>query len=167
MKKQNSNTQKLDDKAFVRLTVILVFSILLFVACLASSTYAWFTSNVSSNRNIIKAAPQFRLVIDVRVDDTLLQKNADGSTVITESGEYTVTVTLPQESSSGYCEIEVGDERYKSDYILKEDAPTELVFTLIVSQDYEFGDSGIIIAPRWGIYSGVSHVQDQGTLVIE
>jgi uncharacterized membrane protein YdbT with pleckstrin-like domain len=44
---------KLTDKAFSRLLITSVVAILFLVACLCSTTYAWFVQDISSGENLI------------------------------------------------------------------------------------------------------------------
>ena len=165
MKKQNSNTEKLGDKAFVRLITMSVFGILLCIVCLCSSSYAWFSTSLSNNSNVIQSA-QCLLTVVANDGDNELVQNEDGSTTITASGTYTVTVSLPEGSSSGYCVIKAGGNVYHSDYIAWDEAPAEFSFTLVVSDGYDFSGS-VVLAPHWGIYSGECDIEAGGTITIE
>ena len=144
-----------------------IAAILFFIICLCSTTYAWFTQSLPNENNEIKAAE--RCLLTVTVEDgtqPLLTADCSASAVLTDlaAGTYTVTLTLPKDSASGYLVIETTPaQRYYSDFIQShtEDTPHMLTFTLVVADDVS-----LTLTPRWGIYSGTPHVKDGGTLAI-
>lgn len=97
---EQQNTEKLSDKAFARLILTSVFGVLLCLVLLCSTTYAWFTADVPSNNNEIKSATHCDLSVSVYKDGVALENIASG--VSLKAGNYTVTLTLPKDSASGY-----------------------------------------------------------------
>lgn len=172
------NTEKLSDKAFVRFLITSIFGIFVCLICLCSSTYAWFSSDVSSNNNKI-TAKQCELTVTVsEIDENgkvvkellkadLATAEESRKLVLTEGTTYSVKLELPKDSASGYLVIDTGSEKaYYSDYIerhTEENAKT-IEFTLTVT-----GTTGTVtFVPRWGIYSdsNLCSVKDKGTLTI-
>ena len=80
MDKQNKNTDKLTDKAFSRMMLTSVLGILVCLVCLCSTTWAWFTADVSNNSNTIGTG-QFNL--EVSVDEVRLERSSDRANVHT------------------------------------------------------------------------------------
>lgn len=167
------NTENLSDKVFFRFLASSVSAIVICLICLCSSTYAWFSVGIRSNSNKITAG-QCLLTASVSSDEgeLLLTGTAmleDDRTVLLSGGAvYTVTLTLPKDSASGYLVFTTGTgesaKNYYSDSIARhaEDSPKTIQFTLTVASD-----TTVTITPRWGIYSGTPDVKDGGTLHIQ
>lgn len=158
MKQQNND--RLSDKTFTRLIVSSVLAILACLVCLCSTTWAWFTDSVSY-QGTIKTAEQCLLSVSVYEGDTALD-NVESGVTLKKDVVYTVKLSLPKDSGSGYCELHANGNKYRSDYLLRhenEQAET-LAFTLTVSEDRE-----VTFSVRWGIYAGESDVVN-GTLQI-
>ena len=161
MEQQKQNNEKLTDQAFSRLLTTSILGILACIVCLCSTTYAWFSDTAPSRGNEIKMAEECLLTVEVTDGDLVLSGIEEG--VMLEAGvSYTVTLTLPANSSSGYCLVLVGDHSYYTDYIARhsDPAPQTRSFTLIseTSQTVRF-------EIRWGIYAQESDVQD-GILIL-
>ena len=162
MKKQNN--EKLSDKAFARLVVTSVLGILICLICLCSTTYAWFTGSVQVDSNTLKAADECLLSVSVYKDgaeEAII--DTDNSATLDCEGTYTVTLTLPKESASGYLVVTVDGQHYYSNYLQRSDNIDQtLTFTLNVTTA-----QNVIFTARWGIYSGEPHVCDSEQLFIE
>jgi hypothetical protein len=80
-------------------------------------------------------------------------------------GTYTVTLTLPSESGSGYLVLKVGSKSYYTDFIGRHEQsePQTLSFTLEM-QNGE--DVDVVFMPRWGICASEFDVTDCGTLTL-
>lgn len=160
MKQQNK--EKLSDRAFARLIATSILGIVVCLICLCSTTYAWFSDSIPSNNNEIKTASQCLLSVSVYKDGTEFEDVESGVTL--EQGvTYTVELSLPKDSASGYCLIETATATYYTDYIARhesEDAQT-LSFTLTVAKS-----QNVTFTPHWGIYSGEIHVTGGGQLHI-
>lgn len=156
-------TDKLTDKAFLRLVVTSILGILFCIVCLCSTTYAWFTASVPSVSNELKTAGECTLEV------TVSPHNPEGAALVgIENGveldadvEYLVVMLLPPNSASGYCVIEAGGNTYYTDYIVgNSDEPQIKAFKLRVE-----GTQTVKFTARWGIYTRNSDVTD-GILVI-
>ena len=92
------------------------------------------------------------------VKNRMVWSNKNSKTV----GTYTVTLTLPKESASGYLVLTVDDQEYYSDYLQRNDNTDQtLTFTLNVK-----AAKTVTFTARWGIYSGECHVKNGETLTI-
>ena len=161
MEKQNN--EKLSDKAFARLALTSILGILVCIICLCSTTYAWFTGSVQVDSNTLKAADECLLSVSVYKDgaeEAII--DTDHSATLECEGAYTVTLTLPKESASGYLVVTVGGQKYYSDYLQRNDnTDGALTFTLNVKTA-----KSVTFTARWGIYSGECHVENGETLTI-
>lgn len=161
---EQQNTKKLSDKAFARLALTSILGILVCIVCLSTTTYAWFTGSVPSENNKIQTADA------CLISATVYKGGAEEATIDTQNpitlqceGTYTVTLTLPRESASGYLVLSVDGADYYTDYLQRNDsADQSLTFTLNVPRA-----KSITFTARWGIFSGECHVDNGGSLTIE
>ena len=158
MEEQKKTTEKLSDKAFSRLLWTSVLAILLCIVCLCSSTFAWFIKSVPSVGNAIKTGTCSLTVTLYK--DGVEEALTDGAVLLEKDATYTVTLTLPAESASGYALITAGGVKYYTEHLLG-NAPAEqtLSFTLTVEET-----QSVTLESRWGIYSGVPAVEASGAL---
>jgi len=169
LNKQNENTERLTDKAFLRLVLSSIFGLLMCLFCLCSTTWAWFSDNAPSRHNEIKTAEKCLVSVSVSKEETIGTANINTPFEKNlASGEYTVTMTLPKDSASAYLVITVGSDestakKYYTDYIERHNDAQEktLTFKIIVTED-----AMVTITPRWGIYSGDSNVTADASLTI-
>ena len=162
MEEQNKTTEKLTDKAFSRLVLMSVLAILFCIICLCSTTYAWFTDSVPSSGNQIKSAESCNLSVTITHNGNELTEIENGVELV--AGEvYTVTLSLPSGSASGYCLIEAGGNTYYSEYIARhtEETPKTVSFTVKVEETQT-----VTFTKRWGIYSDEGDVMHDGVLLI-
>lgn len=164
MKKQNNENAA--RKAFARLAITSVFSVLICIICISSGTYAWFTGNARGENNIIRAADACMIFADVEKvgegGSATVVDMQNNVTIDGMLGEYTVTMTLPKESSSGYLIIAAGGEKYYSQYIRANyESDQTLSFTIRV-----LSEQSVTFAARWGIYSGECDVGNSEVLVL-
>ena len=154
------NAEKLTDKAFSRLWIASILGILLSIVCLCSTTWAWFEADVSSSQNVIQSGEGL-LAVTVTKDQT--QISDIEQKIVREVGTYTVTMTLPQDSASGYCVIYVGSDAYRSPYILRsQETEQAITFSIVLEEPSELS-----IETRWGIYSdGEPDITENGTLTL-
>ena len=163
MEQQNKSTGKLTDKAFSRLAFISFFAIFICIVCLCSTTFAWFTDSSESKSNEINIATDCLITVSVASSDgTLLDGIEDGAELSADE-EYTVTVSLPANTASGYCIIHVGDNSYYSEYIVRHEDPEAhtVTFTLKVGTAQT-----VTFESHWGIYARESDVLNGGELLI-
>ena len=101
------NNDKVSDKSLSRIILSSIAGILICGVCLASLTWAWFSSSVTSISNNITTAsfsPRFKFQQNetgshpVEVGDGSYQLNG---------GEYTVTITAYGSASTGYCNVKL------------------------------------------------------------
>ena len=162
---EKQNIKALSDKAFIRLIATSVIGILICVACLCSTTYAWFTASVESADSKIEAASDCKLSIRI-TDGAALDQTVEYGDSLTldlkKDVNYTVTLSLPRDSASGYCIMSAGDDKYYSPFIQRHDGdPVSVEFTLRVEKDV-----AVSFDTHWGIYSGYGNVLGGGTLII-
>ena len=158
---QQNTTKKLTDKAFSRLIILAVSGILLSIFCLCSTTYAWFVASIPNTGNAIQTADECLLAVSVSRDGSELERIEDG--VALEAGvPYSVTLTLPSDSASGYCLVTAGGEVYYTAYLARHNdpEPKSVSFTVMVGSAQT-----IKFTPKWGIYAGESDLVD-GALFI-
>ncbi len=162
---EQQNNEKLSDKAFARLALTSILSILVCIICLCSTTYAWFTGSVQVGGNKVKAADACLLSVSVYKDgaeEALATVNTENAVTLECEGTYTVMLALPKESSSGYLVLTVGGQEYYSDYLQRNDNTDQtLTFTLNVK-----AAKTVTFTARWGIYSGECHVKNGEILTI-
>ena len=160
---EQQNREKLSDKAFARLAITSILGISVCIICLCSTTYAWFTGSVQVDNNTFKAADACLLSVSVYKDGTEVAIiDTDNSATLECEGMYTVTLTLPKESASGYLVLTVDGQEYYSDYLQRnDDTDQTLTFTLNVK-----AAKNVTFTARWGIYSGDCHVKNGETLTI-
>ena len=150
----HESEQPVTDKALNRLLVGSVLSILACLIALCSTTFCWFTDTVKQEPSYIQAASQCRLEIVVDDNGTPLSDIENGVTL--EAGvTYKVTLILPKDSSSGYCQMQIGDRIYRSEYIPRhdEDTPKTLTYLVKASEDTE-----VKFLVHWGLYSADADV---------
>ena len=162
---EQQNTEKLSDKAFARMLLTSVLCVVLCLVCLCSTTYAWFSDSVQGNNNQIQAANACLLSVSVYkegAEEAVATVDTQNAVKLECEGTYTVTITLPKESASGYLVLTVGGQEYYSDYLQRNDNTDQtLTFTLNVATVQH-----VTFTARWGIYSGKIHVSDKGSLPI-
>ena len=151
----------LTDKAFSRLVITSILAIFICIACLCSSTFAWFTKSNESVGNEIKSADGCELSIVVTKDAAVLQ-NIENGVELSAGEEYVVTLSLPAGTSSGYCMITVDDDPYYSEYILRHEEGTKTISFKVISQTTQT----VKFTSRWGIFTRDCDVANNGTLII-
>ena len=165
MEKQNKKTDKLTDKAFSRLVITSVIGILVCIACLCSTTFAWFTGATSSSKNTVVSG-QFDLA---RPDVQFVGEDASSSFAIeatqnegiwscelTSAGTYTITLTATDDSTvKGHCVVVIGDgDPINTDAIIvaevaeRDQIPQSNPFTFTITVD---APTTLTLQPRWGV----------------
>lgn len=141
LKKERQNDEETDvktlsDKVFMRSITLSGLAILICIIALASSSFAWFSTDIKSTSTIQSAV--YKLEMEVSSLDpaspTITEsQNSAGNTVYTLSGstEYKVTATAIDDetttASSGYFKIVVDGITYFSEQI---DRGETISFTL-------------------------------------
>lgn len=167
MEQQQNKPDKLTDKAFSRLMLISILSILICITCLCSATWAWFGADSSVDGNTVSSG-QFDLEISVtnaNGETVTLAKNAVGQTVYTfeSAGVYVITLCTTKDTTvtKGFCTMNVSSNTYYTDSIFAEAAP--FTFTVDVKAD----GTTVTFSPAWGIPSAKDLVEQDGTLMLE
>ena len=146
MSAQTNHTEKLTDKAFTRMWIASIAGILLSLICLCSTTWAWYVAGTQSSKNVIQSGEGLLAVTVTRGQEEI---SGVEQGVALEAGLYTVQMTLPAGSASGYCVICVGTEKYRSPYILRsQEVDQTASFEILLTETTE-----LWIEARWGIYS--------------
>lgn len=146
-----NSKEKISEKAFSQSLLISILSILLCIIFLCSATYAWFTDSKNSGESEIKSSGNCLITASIYKDNSEeaiatvdMQKKV---TLDNMQGIYTVTLTLPKGSASGYLIITAGGQEYYSDYLQRnEDINQALTFTLYVQTM-----QNITFTAHWGI----------------
>ena len=161
MDNQN-NKFKLADKAFSRLLITSLSAIFACIICLCSTTYAWFTQTLPSKNNTIQVAEDCLLEVTVEDENGAVLANIEEGVELQAGIKYTVTLTLPKDTGSGYCLISDGENTYYTDYILRhtDDEIHMVSFWVMVEETKE-----IKFTPRWGIYNRESDVVDDSLII--
>ena len=161
MKQQNMD--KLTDKAFMRLIITSVLAIVVCLVCLCSTTWAWFSDSRSSSTNSITSAQCLLKITITSESGTNIEKEFENGefSEILSIDQYTMTLEIPDESASGYCIIKVGDKELYTQAVSNNPGieRRKISFTLEVTEQVT-----VTVIPRWGIYSGDIHVENNGAL---
>ena len=158
-----ANNEKLTEKAFSSGIITSVLSIVLCIAALCSTSWAWFTGSTASSENTIKTAETFTLEL-VLEDGSRQPVSIVDDKATLAAGTYTVKISLPKNSASGYIVItDKNNVDYRSPYIQRheDDTPHNVTFYLVVEEAQE-----VTFTKRWGIYTGDPSVLAGGTLTI-
>ena len=168
---EEQKTKKITDKAFTRFVATSVFGILVCIACLCSSTFAWFTTTQDSSQNTITSG-----VFDHEIKIEITSAGS-GETVELTDGDvqsctldrdksYVVTLTPTAATTvKGYCVIKIDGVEYNTDTYgaVSEGSLKVLTFTLTLPA----GDSPaeVTFTPHWGI-AAEKHVHDSETFTL-
>ena len=167
MEKQNIDTKKLTDKAFSRLLLISVLSILVCIVCLCSATWAWFSAGTSSAGNTISSG---KFALDVEVEDSTSVAvdltETDGGIFACTLGDadttYTVTVQMSADSTAtkGFCTVKVGDDSYYTASI--NETTASLTFYIKPTE----ANMTVTFVSVWGLPSATDLIEPNETLTI-
>lgn len=160
---EQQNNEKLSDRAFARLALTSILGIFVCIICLSATTYAWFTGNVQGDNNKIQTADTCLLSVSVYKDgaEKAIIDTHNPLTLECE-GMYTVVLTLPKGSASGFLVITAGGQEYYSDYLQRnDDTDQTLTFTLNVA-----AAQTVTFTAYWGIFSRDCNVPNNKTLNI-
>lgn len=139
----------------------LLLGTLLSMLCLASLTWAWFTTSATGNAAKISAATYTVVAVVHDGEGLAAAQNSDGSFALTAGVPYSVELIAGGSAkNSGYCIVQLGEEvLYTQQFYSGE----SFRFTLISPQD-----STVLFSPQWGTYSGAADIAPDaqiGTLV--
>ena len=157
------NTEKLTEKAFSRLWITSIVGILVCIACLCSTTWAWFSADQAAESNVVQSG-RFDLDISITEESGVLEKAIEeqNATVIEltdlsngkmscklPKGKYTVVLKITQDTTvtKGFCTMSVEGKNkvYHTDSIYA-DGADPFTFTLDVQEEIT-----MLFSPAWGI----------------
>jgi len=161
----NNKTEKLTDKAFIRLVITSFLAVVLCVTCLCGASWAWFSGSTTSTGNeITTAICELKIFVNDGSSTELAAVTVDSEAILSlDAGNYTVVMTLPQDSASGYSVITVDGISYYSEALISSSDPVEQTLTFNLTLESEHS---VKVAAHWGIYSGTIDVSNSGTLII-
>ena len=94
--------EKVTEKHLYRVLISSICCIVLCMVCLVSTTWAWYTTTIVSEGNVIEIGDfQVKVEIDPAVSTAL---DSNSGFVFNTVGDYTVTITN-EGSTSGYCGV--------------------------------------------------------------
>ena len=153
------NNDKVSDKSLSRIILSSIAGILICGVCLASLTWAWFSSSVTSISNNITTAYFLPGFIFKKQNGTVIYpvKMEDGSYQL-DGGEYTVTITARGSASTGYCNVKLklSDNdiiyTYHTVQLYPGDgsggSPSAVVFTVNATNTFY-----LTVTSQWGTYA--------------
>lgn len=159
--------EKITEKAFSKNIIVSIAGILLSIVMLCSTTYAWFTTGISSGDNKVEAG-HFSLDVTVVNSEVGNAIDPDASGVYTLSaGTYAITLEPTANSTvKGYCLITVNSAEYRTDVIVNERTANDeygenspFVFYITVAET-----TALKLESRWGIPANAD-VSAGGTLI--
>ena len=165
---EEQKTKKITDKAFTRFVATSVFGILVCIACLCSSTFAWFTTTQDSSQNTITSGVfDHEIKIEITSADggeTVELTDGDVQTCeLNRGASYVVTLTPTAATTvKGYCVIKIDGVEYNTDTYgaVSEGSLKVLTFTLTLPAGN--GTAEVTFKPHWGI-AAEKHVHDGET----
>jgi len=134
--------EKVTEKHLRRVLISSVCCILLCMGCLVSTTWAWFTTTIVSEGNVIEIG-----TFDTEVTIMLNSETVyDHGYTFEKSGVYTVKITNTG-STDGYCSVSfsVGNETYQTETI-----PSDESVTFTVKVNGTAVDLRMDITNHWG-----------------
>lgn len=164
------NKDDLVDKAFNRSVLLAVVSILLCLACLTATTWAWFQRDINSATNTIQTQP-YMLTASIK-DENGARVTFDEISVGHYEGAfqpdqtYTVELTAEGTGKNGYCKLIVEDQQDMTFYtnlvtILDPSEPTVASFQFKLT-DTDASTHKVCLDLRWGTYSGTPQIMPDG-----
>jgi hypothetical protein len=161
----SSKNEKLTEQAFSSGIITSVLSIVLCIAALCSTSWAWFTGSTESGNNEITTAQSFTLELVLKDGSTQEVDIINDKATLVAGQTYTVTISLPKDSASGYLVMtDKNGTSYRSDYILRHEDATAKTVTFYLTVD-ETQD--VSFMKHWGIYTDAPSVKDGETLEIK
>ena len=161
--------QKISERQLVQMVAISVCGILLCMACLAGTTWAWFTVSLHSRENQIQVG-QFSVSVAVAADGETLEQVGECYTLA--QGEYTVTLTNTGTTNAG-CILRLAqdgqaDQEQIIPLILAGDAlrddPAQVQKIAEVSVAVYGPDATLTVQPLWGVVSAFAEAIESMTI---
>lgn len=141
-----------------------IIGIAICAVCLAGSTFAWFTANISTPTQSIQSA-DYRIEVSVKEGENTVSANSDGTYTLspkTENNGYSVTLTAKGTASSGYCQIYIDGSELPVYYSENISLNSTLTFTFTLYP--EANDTKYVFTAVWGTYSGEANLHNGDTI---
>lgn len=142
---------------FYRTLITSVLGIVLCTACLAGSTWAWFSVSITSSENVLTAA-NFSGTVEITADGETIAVSTEGCShvaALAAGREYNIILTA-EGQAAGYARVTSGEENHYTPPLFDGGV---FRFTIIPEED-----TTIRICFIWGTYSGEPDILDGGTL---
>lgn len=140
----------ISDKTFMYNISAKTVGIIICLILLSVSTYCWFCMGLIG-QPVKLADPDCRLAASLNNENgTVCDLLSEDSSEPLAPGSYTVVISLPVESDSGYCYINTGSAVICTRAIVSSDAPASFSFTLNVEQG-----ASAVFSPCAGVPSGL------------
>ncbi len=164
---RSGNEKRISYAAIVPFLLIAIVCTCVCIVFLGTDSYAWFFDGMKGDNSVKGSENASMLSISVYKSDeaealvTLDAKAA--ATLSAAEGEYTVKLTLPKQSASGYLVILAGESEYRSACLQRsETSDQEMTFKINVNTA-----QNVKLTARWGTHSETPDVQGGGTLNIK
>lgn len=155
-----NKSERLSDRAFLRLISASITSIILCMVCLASTTWAWFSESIYVDSTKIVAAHgtvSVKSVVgpdgalsDAEIDQLISKQGLD-----LRSGTYVITIERNSGSSSGYFVLLWNQNKYYAEGLIRDsENDTDLLASYVIEIPDGVPDQRVTVDLRWGIYSG-------------
>lgn len=126
---------KISDKAMLIRAAVTVVIMVVCLAAMSITAYAYFSCSVTSGSNIIKSANFDATISAVDENNVPLEVTADGNIrkITLEPGTYTVTVSKTDSSTAqtGFCIVTIGSTEYHTQQL------GSVSFTITVATETE------------------------------
>lgn len=140
------------DKNIFRLLIPSMLVVILCMACLATTSWAWFTASIFTDAQILTAASY---TIDVTITDSK-SNVVDNSTTLNANETYTVTLLASGTASEGHCIVNDGSQNLYTSSLTPNN---QLTFTLIPDTNAIYTFTAV-----WGSYSGTPTITHNTTI---
>ncbi len=159
---------KIRDKVMLIRTTLTAVAMIICLAAMSFSAYAYFSHNITSGSNLIKAA-NFEAEVAIKIKDS-----SDGTVTVTQSDDKTYAVNLTEgtyiveltkgtsTAETGFCIVTIGETKYYTQQIgVDKDrnlTDASVTFTLKVSEN-----TNIEIHSHWGTSSYYGYKDENNT----
>lgn len=153
------HTKSIDRNA-VKLLMPSILGIAACVVCLIGMTWAWFSADVRTEPQTLRAA-NFDVAVAVKEGETPVEPSADGSYRLEGTKSYTITLMADGSAQKGgYCIVKNAAESKTHAAWLHPETAQSVTFTLTPAST---GDSYTFTA-SWGSYTGTVDITDDGEI---
>lgn len=145
---------KVKEKVMLMRTALTVVIMVVCLFAMSLTAYAYFSHNVTSGSNIIKAAYfDAKIIVNNGTNDVTLTKDGKYQTALLPAGDYSIKFERGSSTAdTGFCVVTIGDTVYHTGQIGEDVARSvdgaSVTFTLKVSTDIN-----IKILSHWGTSS--------------